>query len=247
MDNYCKTCERSTDGWEKIVILPAQLACRRLDESTKVNLKTVIGRKTRQPIAFNSPIINPRKQFLEYIPNVTNLTNEDLLKANAVEVVISQAAPKGIGSEWDLLVLVQQLREKTNGKPIGIKIIAGKIEEDLSWVKKSTADFVTIDDDNKVGIPAYYALYRARKFIKENEMENVDLILSGGLKTASDFIKAIAIGADAIVVPDKDGEVSDELATFVRMFGKDDIHEISSADLATISEEISKFTDIKHA
>jgi glutamate synthase domain-containing protein 2/rubredoxin len=341
-------------NWKDIVILSGQLANKPLDETTKVNLKTVIGRKTRQPMELDSPIIvshmsygalskdnkvsiakgaarigaavgggeggllpeelaSAHKYIFEYVPNLYSVTPENLLKVDAVEIKIGQSAKPGLGghlpaqkvspeiakmrgrepgkdiisppaferinSMWDLLVLVQELREKTGGKPIGIKIAANKIEEDLAWVKKSTADFVTIDGrgggtgaapnilKDIAGVPTHLALYRARKFLDKNEMEEVDLIVTGGLRTSGDFIKAIAMGADAVaistavltalaapgdlVAEQKVGNFlqasNNELAMWSRAIGKDDIHELSVADLATVSKEISDFTNIKHA
>jgi glutamate synthase domain-containing protein 2/rubredoxin len=196
----------------------------------------------------------------------------------AGEEIISPPAFERINSVWDLLVLVQELREATGGKPIGVKIAANKIEEDLAWVKQSTADFVTIDGrgggtgaapnilKDIAGVPTHYALHRARKFLDKNEMENVSLIATGGLRTSGDFVKALAMGADAVAVATSvltamaaPGDLAteqkvgnflkvshDELAMWTRAIGKDDVHELSVADLATSSREISEFTNIKH-
>ena len=40
---------------------------------------------------------------------------------------------------------------------------------------------------------------------------------------------------------------ADELRTFARVTGHEDIHDLSLVDLCTISREISEFTDIVHA
>lgn len=340
-------------NWKDVVILPGQLAYKPLSEKTKVDLKTVIGRKTRQPMKLDSPIIvshmsygalskenkiavakgaakigtavgsgeggilpeelkYAHKYIFEYVPNLYSVTDENLQKVDAVEIKIGQSAKPGLGghlpaekvtaeiaklrgkttgkdiispptfenmnSMWDLLVLVQQLRKHTGGKPIGVKIAANKIEEDLAWVKKSTADFVTIDGrgggtgaapdvlKDASGVPTLYALYRTRKFLNENEMENVDIVVTGGLRTSGDFVKALALGADAVAIATSiltalaapgnlpaDQKVSnflkaanDELAMFTRVIGKDNVRELSVNDLATTSKEISEFTNIKH-
>ena len=40
---------------------------------------------------------------------------------------------------------------------------------------------------------------------------------------------------------------ADELRTFARITGHEDIHGLGLEDLCTISREISEFTDIEHA
>lgn len=40
--------------------------------------------------------------------------------------------------------------------------------------------------------------------------------------------------------------VNDELRTFARMTGNDDIHKLSNYDIVTTNDDISKYTNIKH-
>jgi glutamate synthase domain-containing protein 2 len=49
-------------------------------------------------------------------------------------------------------------------------------------------------------IPTIYALHRARRALDEAEAENVSLVITGGLRVSSDFIKALAMGADAVAI-----------------------------------------------
>ena len=116
-----------------------------------------------------------------------------------------------IGSPEDLKAMVDMLRKRTKGKPIGVKIAAGHIEEDLEYISKSGCDFITIDGrggatgsspkflKDAASVPTLYALSRARRFMDENGMEQ-ELVITGGLRTSKDFIKALAMGADAIAV-----------------------------------------------
>ena len=47
--------------------------------------------------------------------------------------------------------------------------------------------------------PTIYALHRARKYL-DSIQSDISLVITGGLRVSSDFVKAIAMGADAIAV-----------------------------------------------
>ena len=59
--------------------------------------------------------------------------------------VISPSRFPGIESKEDLKMLVEALRERSEGRPIGIKIAAGRIERDLAFCLYADPDFITID------------------------------------------------------------------------------------------------------
>jgi glutamate synthase domain-containing protein 2 len=117
----------------------------------------------------------------------------------------------GIDTKEDLKDLVDTLRKRSDGRPIGIKIAAGHIEDDMEWIKFATPDFITIDGrggatgaspktlKDASSIPTIFALFRAKKYILENKLD-IDLVITGGLRTPADFSKAIAMGADAIAI-----------------------------------------------
>lgn len=125
--------------------------------------------------------------------------------------VISPSHFKNIKTKEDLLSLVNELRERSEGRPIGIKIAAGHIEKDMEFIAYAKPDFVTIDGrggatgaspkmlKDASSVPTIFALYRAKKFIKENNLD-IDLVITGGLRVSSDFAKAIAMGADAVAI-----------------------------------------------
>ena len=51
------------------------------------------------------------------------------------------------------------------------------------------------------GLPSLFALVRADNFFKKHQLKNkVSLILSGGLVNPGDFLKAIAMGANAVYI-----------------------------------------------
>lgn len=218
------------------------------------------------------------------------------------EDVISPSLYEEIGSKEDLKDLVSHLRKESEGRPIGVKIAAGRIEDDLEFISYAEPDFITIDGRggatgasprlirDATSVPTIYALARARKYLDENDL-NIDLVITGGLRVSSDFAKAISLGADAIAVAtgaliaagcqqyricgsgncpvgiatqdetlrkrlDMDKAAkrvfnylnvsNEELKTFARITGHDDVHDLSVDNLATFNSEISDYTDIRH-
>ena len=127
------------------------------------------------------------------------------------ESIMSPSRFTEINDKDDLKKLVNELREKSEGRPIGIKIAAGHIEKDLEYICYAEPDFITIDGrggstgsspkflKDATSVPTIYALHRSRKYLDENNMD-IDLIITGGLRISSDFAKAIAMGADAIAI-----------------------------------------------
>lgn len=125
--------------------------------------------------------------------------------------VISPSRFPGIDSKEDLKALVDRLREESEGRPIGIKIAAGRIEKDLEFCVFAGPDFITIDGRggatgaspklirDAASVPTIYALYRARKYLDEVGAD-MELVITGGLRVSSDFAKALAMGADAVAI-----------------------------------------------
>lgn len=111
----------------------------------------------------------------------------------------------------DLKEMVAMLRARSDGRPIGIKIAAGRIERDLEYCVYAEPDFITIDGRGgatgsspyflreATTVPTIYALYRARKYL-DSIHSDISLVITGGLRVSADFAKAIAMGADAVAV-----------------------------------------------
>lgn len=105
---------------------------------------------------------------------------------NEGEDIISPSNFPEIQGKEDLKDMVSMLREKSEGRPIGIKIAAGRIEEDLEYCLYAEPDFITIDGRggatgaspklvrDATSVPTIYALYRARKYLTEHNSD-VDL------------------------------------------------------------------------
>ncbi|MCH1982308.1 glutamate synthase-related protein [Ruminococcus sp. OA3] len=185
------------------------------------------------------------KYIFEYVPNRYSATDENLRKADAVEIKIGQGTKPGMGghlpggkvtpeiaeirnkplgqdvispsrfpelnTKEDLRDLVRSLRERSDGRPIGIKIAAGRIERDLEFCVFAEPDFITIDGRggatgasprlirDATSVPTVYALHRARKYL-DSVHSDISLVITGGLRVSSDFAKAIAMGADAVAI-----------------------------------------------
>ncbi|MCI8282385.1 MAG: FMN-binding glutamate synthase family protein [Lachnospiraceae bacterium] len=116
-----------------------------------------------------------------------------------------------LNSKEDLRNMVTMLRERSKGRPIGIKIAAGNIEKDLEYCVFAEPDFITLDGRGgatgssplflreATSVPAIYALARARKYL-DSVHSDIALVITGGLRVSSDFAKALAMGADAVAV-----------------------------------------------
>ncbi len=126
--------------------------------------------------------------------------------------IVSPARFRDVSTPDDLRKKVDWLREASGGRPIGIKLAAGSIEADLEVAVHAAPDFITID--GRAGataaspkyiklasaVPTIYALHRARKFLDEKGACDISLVITGGLRVSSDFVKALAMGADAIAI-----------------------------------------------
>lgn len=137
-----------------------------------------------------------------------------LLKLAEGEDAVTHARLPGISSARQLTRLVKELRDATGGLPIAIKIAAGwTLEEDLKWAVDSGVDVVTVDGGqgasresipallDDFGLPTIAAVRRTHDFlVSQRVRDRVSVIISGGLRTPSDFLKALALGADAVAI-----------------------------------------------
>lgn len=138
---------------------------------------------------------------------------EEIAKVRGVkphQTIISPANHQDIKSLSDWQRRIEELREQTEGVPIGLKLAASHIEDDLKVALALKPDFITIDNrggatgaapthiKDHVCIPAPYSIYRTRKFLHENGGENISLLVTGGFRSSADIVKALALGADAI-------------------------------------------------
>lgn len=131
---------------------------------------------------------------------------------NPGETAISPAAFQDMKTAEDFKAFAELVREKTGGIPIGFKIAASHVEADIDFALKVGVDYIILDGrgggtgsapmilrDN-INVPTIPALARARKHLDDVGAHNVTLVITGGLRVAEDFAKAMMLGADAIAV-----------------------------------------------
>ncbi len=222
---------------------------------------------------------------------------------NVGEDIQSPSKFPEINSKEDLKAMVDMLRERSEGRPVGIKLAAGNIEKDLAYAVSAGPDFITIDGRGgatgsspfflreATSVPTIYALSRARRYL-DSIQSDIALVITGGLRVSADFAKALAMGADAVAVASapliaaacqqyricgsgycpvgiatqnpmlrerlKIEEAAqrianylilsnEELKTFSRISGLDNVHKLSLENLITLDEQIAKYTGIAHA
>ena len=112
----------------------------------------------------------------------------------------------------DFKKLADEVRERSGGIPIGFKLSANHIEADIDFALEASADYIILDGRgggtgaaplifrNHISVPTIPALARARKHLDMNTGSEVTLVITGGLRVAEDFVKAMALGADAVAV-----------------------------------------------
>lgn len=105
-----------------------------------------------------------------------------------------------------------KVREVTGGIPIGFKLSANHIEEDIQFALDASADYIILDGRgggtgaaplifrNNISVPTIPALARARYYLDQAGRKDVTLIITGGIRVPDDFIKAMALGADGVAV-----------------------------------------------
>lgn len=112
----------------------------------------------------------------------------------------------------DFRAVADQVREASGGIPIGFKLSAQHIEADLDFALEVGCDYVILDGrgggtgaapdlfKHNISVPTLAALPRARRHLDAKGAGDVTLVITGGLRTESDFVKALALGADGIAV-----------------------------------------------
>lgn len=128
------------------------------------------------------------------------------------EAAISPAAFPDLKTVEDFKQVAEEVRENTGGIPVGFKISAARLEADIDFALAVGVDYIILDGrgggtgaaptvlrDN-INVPTIPALARARKHLDGVGAKDITLVITGGLRVAEDFAKALMMGADAIAV-----------------------------------------------
>jgi len=125
---------------------------------------------------------------------------------------ISPATFTDLRTAQDFADFADKVREVTGGIPIGFKIAASRIEEDIDFAIAAGVDYIILDGRgggtgaaplilrDHINVPTIPALARAKKHLDKIGASNISLVITGGLRVPADFAKALAMGADAIAV-----------------------------------------------
>ncbi len=144
-----------------------------------------------------------------------NKVTEEIAEVRGLKVgetAISPAAFPDMKTADDFKAFAQEVRDKTGGIPLGFKIAASHIEADIDFALEVGVDYIILDGRgggtgsaptilrNNINVPTIPALARARKHLDSVGATDITLIITGGLRIAEDFAKAMMLGADAIAV-----------------------------------------------
>ncbi len=125
---------------------------------------------------------------------------------------ISPATFPDLDTPADFAALADEVREVSGGIPIGFKLSAQHIEADIDFALAATADYIILDGrgggtgaapevfKQNISVPTMIALARARRHLDLRGRRDVTLIITGGLRTEADFVKALALGADGVAL-----------------------------------------------
>ncbi len=125
---------------------------------------------------------------------------------------VSPATFPDLRCEDDFASLAEEVRQASGGIPIGVKLSAQHIEDDIDAALRIGVDYIILDGrgggtgaapvlfrDN-ISVPTIPALARARRHLDRRGRGDITLVATGGLRTPWDFAKGLALGADAIAV-----------------------------------------------
>jgi glutamate synthase domain-containing protein 2 len=144
--------------------------------------------------------------------------NREIAEAREVpegEPCISPPAHSAFSTPLELMEFVGQLRERSGGKPVGIKLCVGRVSDFLAICRAMLEtgirpDFITVDGgeggtgaaplefSNSLGMPKRDALVTVHDILTGTGLrEDIRLICSGKILSAFHMIRSFALGADA--------------------------------------------------
>jgi glutamate synthase domain-containing protein 2 len=128
------------------------------------------------------------------------------------EPAISPSTFPDLHSASDFRRVADEVRAATDGIPIGFKLSAQHIERDIDFALEASADYIILDGrgggtgaapnvfKENISVPTMAAIARARRHLDAQGATDITLIATGGLRTESDFVKAMALGAHGVAI-----------------------------------------------
>src|SRR5271155_5263185 len=121
--------------------------------------------------------------------------------------------PDWLGPD-DLSLKIQEIREATNYEiPIQLKLGAARVYDDVRMAAKCGPDIIYLDGAEggtgagphtaaeETGIPLMAAIPEARRALEDvGLVDEVDLVVAGGIRNGADVAKCIALGAKAVAI-----------------------------------------------
>ena len=129
------------------------------------------------------------------------------------QAAVSPATFPDLISVADYRRVAEEVRAISGGIPVGFKLSAQHIEADMDFALEIGVDYIILDGrgggtgaapnlfKNNISVPTMAALARARRHLDQRGVsDQVTLIITGGLRTESDFVKALSLGADGVAI-----------------------------------------------
>ncbi len=170
----------------------------------------------------------------------------------AGQPAISPPTFTDLSSVADFRRFADRVREISGGIPVGFKLSANHIERDIQFALDASADYIILDGccggtgaapemfRDHISVPTIPALARARRYLDDQGASGrVTLIITGGLRVPTDFVKALALGADAIAISNSAMQAIGCVAA--RMCNSNNC----PAGIATQNEDLRQRLDIK--
>ena len=128
------------------------------------------------------------------------------------QAAVSPPTFADLSSVQDFARFSDRVREVSGGIPIGMKLSANHIEQDIEFALQVGVDYIILDGRgggtgaaplifrDHISVPTIPALARARHYLDQRRALDVTLIITGGLRMPPDFAKALALGADGVAL-----------------------------------------------